>query len=311
MKGRVVTVTLNPMIDKTVTIPSIERGKITRATSVGMVVGGKGINVSRQLHVLGVETMALTFTGGETGGLMRRLLTAEGIPHETVEVRGMTREGLTYREPDGAMTSVFEPQHDVSSEEIRRLVELVERHSRDAAWVVCSGGSPGAAADSTFAGIIASCGARGIPVALDTYGVALRAGIPAGAALIKPNRQEYEETFDVDLADIDDMVEAARGRVAKGVKYCLISDGAGPGVASSADETWIVNPPEVSAVNPTGSGDAMVAGVIYGFLNGWIFEECLKFGTAAASANAAVWDVASVPMETIKGMIPGVVLRRA
>jgi 1-phosphofructokinase family hexose kinase len=309
MKGPVVTVTLNPMIDKTIAVPSLARGKITRASSVEMVVGGKGINVSRQLHHLGVETLAVAFAGGETGRLMDRLLEAEGIAHELIDVQGMTREGVTYRESDGTVTSVFEPQHGISTVDNRRLVARVEQHISSASWVVLSGGSPGVTTDATFAEIVSTCVAAGTPVALDSYGPSLRAAIDARPTFIKPNRQEYEDTFGVDLADLDDMANAARERVRRGVTYCVISDGAGPGVAASPGEAWIVNPPAVSAVNPTGSGDTLVAAVVYGLVQGWSFPRCLTFGTAAATANAAVWNVASVEEKTIRDMMSMVVLR--
>jgi 1-phosphofructokinase family hexose kinase len=302
MKGYVLTVTLNPMIDKTVQVASLSRGGITRATSASAVVGGKGINVSRQLRRLGTPTLAITFAAGETGEFMKRLLREEGIPFEMIEVEGMTREGVTYREEDGTMTSVFEPQHPVAAVESRRLLDMVRGCISSAAWVVCSGGAPSPAADAVFADIVRACRTADVPVAVDSYGMALKLAIEAGPALIKPNRQEYESTFGVELEDTDDMLNAARECVRKGVGSCFISDGAGPGVAVSAGEEFIVNPPEIAAVNPTGSGDTLVAGLVYGMQQGWSFSETVKFGTAAASANAEVWEVASVPPGRIAEM---------
>ena len=84
----IATVTLNPMLDKTVYVESIEKGKVRRATKVHSIAGGKGVNVSRQLMKLGVEGIASGFLGGEIGRLVERLLNEEGIPHEFVHVAG-------------------------------------------------------------------------------------------------------------------------------------------------------------------------------------------------------------------------------
>jgi fructose-1-phosphate kinase PfkB-like protein len=72
-----------------------------------------------------------------------------------------------------------------------------------------------------------------------------------------------------------------------------------------------VTPPQTKAVNPTGSGDALVAGILYGFQHGWKFERCLAFGTAAGASNAQVWDVATLGLQDIMDMEPRVRIQRA
>jgi 1-phosphofructokinase family hexose kinase len=311
MAGTVLTVTLNPMIDKTVMVDAFRRGTITRGSAVSIVVGGKGINVSRQLRLLGVETLALGFAGGETGSLMRRLLDAEGIPHAFIDAGGMTREGLTYREADGTATSFFEPQHDVSEAANRLLVALVTEHMKDADWVVCSGGSPCRTTDATFADIIAAARAQGKPVVLDTYGAAFLAGLRKLPTLIKPNKQEYEETFGTRLSGIQDMVQAAKEIVRDGPAACIISNGGAHGVAVLGEQAYVFEPPAVQPVNPTGSGDTFIAAFLSASLKGWPAVETLAFAVAAATLNAAMWDVASVSPEAIAEMVPRVVLKPA
>ena len=119
----ITTVTLNPMLDKTVAVDSLRRGAVSRASGVSTIVGGKGVNVSRQLSRLGEETVATGFIGGEIGSILERLLDGEKIPHRFIRIAGMTREGVTYLEPEGTMTSVFEPPHSVTLAEAGRLLE--------------------------------------------------------------------------------------------------------------------------------------------------------------------------------------------
>jgi 1-phosphofructokinase family hexose kinase len=304
------TVTLNPMLDKTVTVDAVRRGAITRGTNVRTIVGGKGVNVARQLHRLGEQALAVTFAGGETGSMMERLLTEEGLPHRCVRVGGMTREGVTYREGDGAMTSVFEPPHAVTGAECRALLEACEELLAASAWVICSGSSPCNETDALFAEIIASARERKIPAALDSYGTAMVLGSAARPAMLKLNRDEFASTYGRRIASEREALEAAREIVGRGIGWCLISDGPRPLVAATPAESWVVDPPEVKSVNPTGSGDALLAGVLHGLAQGWVLGDALAFGVAAGAANAAVWDVCASETEQIREMLPRVRARK-
>ena len=306
----VTTITLSPMLDKSVAIDLLRRGGITRASSVRTVVGGKGVNVSRQLHALGEATCATGFLGGETGSMIERLLDEESIPHEFVRVAGMTREGVTYRENDGTVTAVFEPAARVTHDEAERLVEKCSLLARRSDWVACSGSSPCQAADDVFRAIVLRCRERGIPVACDSYGPALAHAAEAAPDLLKPNKEEFQRTFGQDLASPAAMLAAARDAVRHGVRYCIITDGARPFAAASREGSWSITPPEVPAVNPTGSGDSLLAGVLHGLMQGWPFPECCAFGAAAGSANARVWDVATSSIDEIMACLPQVRVRK-
>jgi len=306
----ITTVTLNPMLDKTVSVASIRRGAISRAQHVGMIVGGKGINVSRQLRLLGDETVATGFLGGEIGTLIERLLDEEGIPRAFVRTGGMTREGVTYLEPDGTQTSVFEPPGTVTEGDVERLLAECTLLAARSTWMVCSGSSPAPAADDVFRILIAACRAKGISVALDSYGKALERGIGSVPDFLKPNKEEFEQTFGTVIRGESDLVKAARALVTRGARYALVTDGPRPFAAADADGAWLVTPPPVTAVNPTGSGDSMVAGILHGLVGSRSFADCLAFGAAAGAANARVWEVASSTPEQIAALVPEVKVHR-
>ena len=306
----ITTVTLNPMLDKTVSVGSLPRGAVTRAAGVSMIVGGKGVNVSRQLSALGAGTLATGFIGGEIGTLLERLLDAEGIPHRFVRIGAMTREGVTYLEPDGTMTSVFEPPGAATADEAERLIAACRDAAASSSWVVLSGSSPSPASDDVFRRVAAECRSRGTPVALDSYGRALARGVESVPDLLKPNRDEYEQTFGARLAGEADMARAAQGLVGRGVRYALITDGARPFAAADASGAWIVTPPPVESVDPTGSGDSMVAGVLYALEQSWPFAESVRFGAAAGAANARVRDVARSSRAAIDSLLAHVTMKR-
>ena len=275
-----------------------------------MVVGGKGINVSRQLRRLGEETVATGFVGGEIGSILERLLDGEGIPHRFVRIAGMTREGVTFLEPDGTMTSVFEPSHPVTAAEAGCLLEECSTLAGESDWFVCSGSSPAPAADDVYRSIITDCRSRGIPVVLDSYGSALARGVESVPDFLKPNREEFEQTFGTRLSGESDMIAAARRLVAQGVRYSLITDGPRPFAAACPDGAWIVTPPGVESVNPTGSGDSMIGGILYGLRQSWPFADCLRFGAAAGAANARVREVAQSSSDDIESLLGGVTVKR-
>ncbi len=297
------TVTLNPMLDKTIDVASVRRGAIERARAISWIAGGKGVNVSRQLKVLGSRTVATGFLGGEIGTLIGRLLTEEGIDHDFVRVAGMTREGLTFREADGVVTAVFEPPHEVTGEDVHRLAAHCTSLLARSSWLVCSGSSPSPVADGLYREIIREARRLGVQTILDCYGEALRIGIEADPTILKMNRDEYRKTFARDLAGALPDIDAW---LADGIRYIVITDGPRPVLAADREHRWVATPTVVTTVNPAGSGDSMTAGLIYGIEQGWTFENALRFACAAGAANARTWEVSNRPVEDIMSLEPQV-----
>jgi tagatose 6-phosphate kinase len=306
----ITTVTLNPMLDKTVEVESLERGRIHRATRMEIVAGGKGINVARQLCRLGIPVLATGFLGGETGQLIRTLLDTEQIPHDFIDTSVRTREGVTYREPDGTATAVFEPVERVPLEMVHELSKKFHDLFQRSTWIVCSGSSTGFEADDLYYEAILTAHKYGVMSVLDSYGNALSLALKAVPSLVKPNKHEYEQTFGTRLASEQDFVAALDHLLSLGVQYAVLSDGANGCYAAVRGHYWKLLPPIIAAVNPVGSGDAMVAGILYGFQQGWKFERCLVFGTAAGAANAQKWDVANSQLREIRALEAHVTVKR-
>lgn len=295
----ITTVTLNPMLDKTIHLHALQRGRIQRASKMEMVAGGKGINVSRQLHRLKVPTLATGFLGGEVGKIISNLIEQEGYDQDFVWTGVTTREGLTFLEEDGTSTAVFEPSLTVSVEEVHELSKKVASLAERSSWIVCSGSSLGGAADDLFYEAISNAQKAGVRSVLDSYGSAFTLALKALPTLVKPNRIEFEGSLQIELANEHDVLRALDTVLSTGVQYCVLTDGSRPAYAASSEGHWKITPAEVRPVNPVGSGDAMVAGLLYGFEQSWDFERCLKLGAAAGAANAQVREVANSPCEEI------------
>ena len=306
----ITTVTLNPMLDKTVYVEPIQKGKVHRASKVESVVGGKGVNVSRQLKKLGCETMATGFLGGEIGSMLERMLTEEGISHEFVRLAGMTREGVTYCHPDGSFTAVFEPPHEVQIEEAHLLVNHCTELLARSAWVVCSGSSPSTRTDDVFATIIGLARQRQVRTVLDSYGAAFTLALDALPSVVKLNKDEYELTMRKSLTTESDYQSALKEWIGRGIEFCMITDGPRPMYAATKEEVWRTVPPQVLTKNSTGSGDSFIAGFLYGLERQWTFERCLSFAVAAGAANARKREVACSTLEEIQELVYNVNMTR-
>jgi tagatose 6-phosphate kinase len=306
----IVTITLNPMLDKTVHIGRLERGAIHRAKTMEVAPGGKGINVSRQLKRLGIKTLATGFLGGDSGSLIARMLTDEGVEHDVVMTEARTRDGVTYLEPDGTWTAMFEPSLPIDVRSVHELNKKIESLALKSTWIHCGGSSPGQEADDVFYEAILNAHKAGVPSALDSYGMAFELAMKAQPTLVKPNKKEFELTYKRMLNTPSDYVNAIDFLFSQGARYCVITDGGAPFFAGVQGHYWKITPPAVKTVNSTGSGDAMMAGILYGFRQGWKFEKCLSFAAAAGAANAQVWDVATLTVDDITKLEPHVVMHR-
>ena len=295
----ITTITLNPMLDKTVHVDKLVRGSIHRATAMELVAGGKGINVARQLKLLGVQSVATGFLGGVVGSMVMDLLRQEGIENEFVQTDVPTREGVTYLESDATSTAVFEPARQVPVARVHELNKKFHALFPKSSWVVCSGSSPGSEADDLYYEAVLAAHQYGIMSVVDSYGEPFRLALKAVPSLVKPNKEEFERTFGTSLQNGDDFVKGLHHLLDLGIQYAIITDGPRPCYAAVRGHVWKITPPAIRTINPVGSGDAMVAGILYGFSQGWKFERCLTWGVAAGAANAQKWGVANSDVQEI------------
>ena len=137
----ILTVTLNPSFDRTIELTApLERGQVQRAAGVVQEPGGKGVNVSRALHVAGVDTLAV-LPGAPSDPMVTALL-ADGIPALTIAVTSPIRSNTTLTEPDGTTTKINEPGAGLTGDAAEALLEAIVSRSADASWLVLAGSMP-------------------------------------------------------------------------------------------------------------------------------------------------------------------------
>ncbi|MGC4803520.1 1-phosphofructokinase [Micromonospora sp. DT233] len=280
----IVTVTLNPSLDRAVEVDSLTRGEVIRAAAARIDPGGKGVNVSRALLANGVLSVAVLPTGGDEGSQLTRLLKAEGVEVLAVPISGRTRSNITLAEPDGTVTKVNEPGPELCGADLDEITAQLLTRAGDADWVVlCGSVPPGLPADA-YAQLCRRLRAAGVRVAVDTSGPALREAALAGATLLKPNREELAEVVGAPLTSLGDVVEAAQRLRAWGAGAVVASLGADGAVLVDADGVVTGNCPVARPRSTVGAGDALLAGFLAAGARGApALAEGLAWGAAAVS----------------------------
>ena len=296
----ILVVALNPALDVTHHVPGVDWSGVNRPGQVWARPGGKGLNVARTLQVLGSETAVIGLAGGVTGDAVRAGLAEAGVPARFVSIAGETRRTFAVVDTARHETALFnEPGPRVSAGEWAALIVMYEKSLAGSSAVVLSGSLPRGLAADSYAGLAARAAEAGVPAVLDAEGPALLHGAAEGPAIIKPNLAELERTLGRSLpepggagqVDRPAIAEAARELMAVGARAVVVSLGSDGLLAVTGDGSWHAAPPGRVAGNPTGAGDAVVAGLAHGLAFGTPWPERLRqaaaLGTAAAAAPAA------------------------
>jgi 1-phosphofructokinase len=260
----IVSLTLNPSLDRTFVVERLVRGGLNRATRVRTDPAGKGVNVSKALHANGVETLAVLPIGGASGAELLRLLKATGIPAHAVSVGDAVRANVSVVETDGTVTKLNEPGPSLTATEIESLVATALKLSRPGGWLVASGSLPVGAPTDTYASIAERAAAAGVRFALDSSGAALATAVAAGPSLIKPNLDELRELTAAALPTLGDVILAMKRLLAKGVGQVLVSLGPLGAVLSADGHFWHGKAVVDEVRNTVGAGDALLAGTLAG-----------------------------------------------
>jgi 1-phosphofructokinase len=257
----IVTVTANPSLDRTLEVAGLLRGQVHRISAVHVQPGGKGVNVARALVSNGVPARAIVPTGGVEGRQLIALLTDYDIEVCQVPSAGPVRINVSVVEPDATVTKLNEPGAALSDTEVSDLLDAILGNIADASWVVLAGSLPPGIDPAFYAEVIRRLDGRGIRVAVDTSGPALRAAVAAGPALIKPNREELEEVVGRKLPTVADIGGAARELRDSGVGTVLASLGGDGALLVDGDGVWHAEAPAVVR-SSVGAGDATLAGFL-------------------------------------------------
>lgn len=278
----ILTVTLNTALDITYRVRALRPHASHRVSEVTERPGGKGLNVARVLAALGHEVTVTGFTGGATGRVVQERLTGvPGVVDALLPVSGSTRRTIAVvDERTGDTTQLNEPGPTVTPAEWSAFQEAYEDLLASASVVALCGSLPPGVPVGAYAGLVRSAKAAEVPVLLDTGGEALRRGVAARPDIIKPNADELAE-----LTGSHEPLRATQDARRRGARTVVASLGESGLLALTPEGRWQATPPTRLHGNPTGAGDATVAGLLSGLVEKLPWPDRLTRATALSAAT--------------------------
>ena len=286
----VIAFCLNPSFDKTVTVEKLTPGALNRVLSVREDAGGKGVNVAAGLKRLGAAHLLLVCAGTANGERFGGLLEREGVARRLFPVEGAVRTNLkVISRTDGTVTEINEPGARVPENTVAALTAAAAEALRAAPegrrWAVLTGSLPPGMPEDTYARIIREMRSEGIRCLLDADGAALRLGLEAQPAVVKPNLSELEGLCGRRLSGLREIACAARERLlTEETEFAVVTLGAEGALLIRREGVWFAPPLPVKAASPIGAGDAMAAGLTAALDAGDSVEAAFLNGIACATA---------------------------
>lgn len=290
----IITVTMNPAIDKTVEIEQLVPNGLNRIQKVEYDAGGKGINVSKTIHELGGESLAMGFLGGNAGKTIENVLTSWNIQHDFIWVEGETRTNTKVFEKSGGVTELNEPGPVINEARVEELIQKICEHTDKETLVVLAGSIPAGVDKNIYAAITESVHEKGGSVLMDADGELFRNALKASPDIIKPNQVELEEYIGADYRlSMGELKALAEKFQNNGIKTVAIS--MGKGGAMIVRDKFVARCPALSvkAHSTVGAGDAMVAALAYSWDKKLGDEETVRF--CMATSAGAVTTVGTKP----------------
>jgi 1-phosphofructokinase len=298
--SRIITVTPNPSIDRTVTLATpLTRGGVNRVQSMSTEPGGKGVNVARALTLAGFDAIAVL--PAPAGDPFLTALASVGVAFRSVAVTEAVRTNLAITESDGTTTKLNARGAALDDAAVQALTCAVVEQSDDALWVVMSGSLPPGVPESWYADVVALLAPLDCRVAVDTsdgpLGELADSFSRAAPDLIKPNAEELASITNISPTELETAVAqgdagpvvlAARELLDRGAHAVLATLGAAGGVLVDETGSWLATPPPVAPRSTVGAGDAALAGYIRADVAGADAPRRLQMAVAYGSAAAAL-----------------------
>ncbi len=303
----ILTVTMNPAIDKTVDVDQFKIGTLNRIQSSVQDAGGKGINVSKTIKAIGGESVATGFVGGNAGAIIENVLQNIGIKTDFVQVDGETRTNTKVFANNAPVTELNEKGAVITQAQLEALITKIVNYAGPDTLVVLAGSIPEGVPKDTYQRIITLVREKGSKVLLDADGELFRQSLPACPNIIKPNREELAEYAGVsgELTQ-ETLLAAANKFLADGVEMVVVSMGGDGALFLTQDDAYQCPGLKVKAHSTVGAGDAMVAGLAYSVDSKYSMTNMMEL--CMATSAGAVTTVGTKPpslaiIEELKGQV--------
>lgn len=284
MSTKIVTLTLNPALDKSTELSRLVAEHKLRCAPMQLDAGGGGINVAKAIKKLGGEAVAVFPAGGRNGELICELLASDGVKIEPLTVEGETRENISVLETStNAQYRLTLPGLQLTEKQADACLEMVRKLSPE--YLVASGSLPPGLPETYYEKVANFAKEIGAKLILDTSGDALKAAADEGLYLLKPNLGELSALAGVEKLEIQDVDDAALKIIGQGMcEVVVVSLGPQGALLVTKEGFEHIPAPTVKKQSTVGAGDSMVAGMVWALSEGKSFKEMAQIGVACGSA---------------------------
>lgn len=284
----IITLTMNPAIDKTAELDTLQIGELNRLCNVMMDAGGKGINVSKTIQNLKGSSIAYGLLAGNSGKFIEDKLEQLKIQHRFIKIDGNTRTNLKVLDKNKVLTELNESGPSPKANDLTLLCDNIKQQLQKDDILVISGSVPANVATHLYYDLIQIAHQNEAKVILDADGELFKEGIKAHPNIIKPNRFELCQYFNVkEDISLQEMIGLARKWICEGVELVAISMGSEGALFVSETQAIRVPALKITPHSSVGAGDAMVAGIAYSLDHAYNFENLVRL-SVAVSAGAVV-----------------------
>jgi len=281
----IVTITLNPAIDKSTIVAEMVPEKKLKCNSPKFDPGGGGINVSRVLKRLNNKSTAIYFEGGFLGKYFSQLINSENISTIPIEIKNNTRENfIVFDQKTNLQYRFGMPGPEINKIECTQLIKVIKQ-IKDIDYLVLSGSMPPNFDENVVGEIAMLCEHKNAKFIIDTSGPALKNHLSKNVFLIKPNINELASLVGLKSIEIEDVPNVAKEIIAneKCAAIC-VSLGANGAMLITKDRKYRIVPPKVNTISTVGAGDSMLAGIVHKLSIGEDLPNAVKFGVSCGTA---------------------------
>ena len=286
MRKKIVTLTLNPVLDKSVSVAGISPNTKLRCTAPTYDAGGGGINVSRAVKKLGMDSLCIYLAGGPTGEHLKQLLDKAGIDQLAIPIKGWTRDNLAVTDTTTNLQYRFGvPGPIVEKEEWETLIDQLEKNLEEGDYLVASGKLPPGMPDDFYVQVAEVAKKKKTRFVLDTSGEALVKATKSKVFMLKPNLGELSSLCGVKSISAMELETLAKKFLNEhDCEVLVVSLGAKGALLATKNLMEHIPAPTVLQKSTIGAGDSMVAGMIVSLLQGKTYSEMVKYGVACGTA---------------------------
>lgn len=279
----IVTVTMNPAIDKTADLDKFEHAALNRLQNVIVDAGGKGINVSKTIKAIGGESIATGFCG-KNDKLIENVLSSQGIKSDFVKINGDVRTNLKVVEKGGILTELNEAGPTIEEKELNELIEKLEKYANEDTLFILAGSIPKGVDKNIYKDLVTRLKKKGSKVFVDADGELFVNAVEASPTIIKPNKFELEQYYKMEKeATEEELINMGEKLLNNGIELVAISLGKDGALFLTKDEKIKCPGLKVNAHSTVGAGDAMVAALSYGINSKMELKEAIKLAVATSA----------------------------